>query len=254
MYPELTGCACDIWLALLCTGLKYTWVFQVKRASQDYLPPSSLLLWQQALPDVDAVYLGDFDSEFSNHHFWDHRDTGLFDWSASQTARSAAVLAAALHSLATGAAAPTALQIDQQVRCKPLRAGHVAARYVQSTSRVGCAQDVEAHAKELFACLGEPSGLECDLAKAMFAPSKDAAEQFVSVLLSKPDDEQDRSRSKKNIEAFVWEYLANRTYTGEAEQVADGDKMVDCRHTKHPCGDGLVRTPRCSAMTLAQLP
>jgi hypothetical protein len=88
---------------------------QVSRASQTYLPPSSLLLWQKALPNVDAVYLGDFDTEFSNKRFWDHNDNGSKDWSASQVAKSAAVLAATLHSLATGSAAPTELLIDHQV-------------------------------------------------------------------------------------------------------------------------------------------
>lgn len=83
-------------------------------ATQSYLPPSSLLLWQKVLADVDAVYLGDFDSEFTNEQFWDHNDDGLIDWSATQVARAATILAEALHSLAGGSSAATPLQIDTQ--------------------------------------------------------------------------------------------------------------------------------------------
>ena len=102
-------------------------------------------------------------------------------------------------------------------------------------------QAAEDHAKELFDCLSRPDGLKCDLVQYMTDPFKDAAEQFVSVLRARPEDEQDRrSSSKKNIEVFVWEYLVNRTFIGEPQQVADGDKLVDCRHTKRPCGSGQV--------------
>jgi Nicastrin len=88
---------------------------QVSMSSQSYLPPSSLLLWQMALPDVDAVYLGDFDTEFSNKRFWNHNDDGVSEWSAAQVAHSAAVLASGLHSLAS-VSAPAKLEINLKVR------------------------------------------------------------------------------------------------------------------------------------------
>lgn len=88
----------------------------MKASSQSYLPPSSLLLWQLVLPEVDSVYLGDFDTEFSNRRFWDHTDDGVHEWSAAQVARSAHVLAAALHSLASGSAAAALPTVDTQAR------------------------------------------------------------------------------------------------------------------------------------------
>lgn len=101
-------------------------------------------------------------------------------------------------------------------------------------------QVVDTHAKELFACLGKPNGLDCDLVQGMTSTNTDRAEQFVSTLAARPDDEQDGGQNKNNIERFLWEYLANRTHTGEAEQVADGDKMIGCKHSKQPCADGKV--------------
>lgn len=90
-------------------------VVQVKTSGQAYLPPSSLLAWQKVLPKVDSVYLGDFDDEFSNQRFWSHNDDGVKAWSASQIARSAAVLASALHTLATGPTEAATLDIDEKV-------------------------------------------------------------------------------------------------------------------------------------------
>jgi hypothetical protein len=88
---------------------------QVKPSSQPYLPPSSLLLWRKALPDVDAVYLSDFDSQFSNKRFWNHDDDGVSEWSAGQVARSAVVLANGLYSLASSSP-NVSLSIDWEVR------------------------------------------------------------------------------------------------------------------------------------------
>lgn len=68
------------------------------------------------MPDVDSVYLGDFDAEFSNKRFWNHNDDGIHEWSARQIARSAHVLAAALHSLASGSATAQPLTINTTVR------------------------------------------------------------------------------------------------------------------------------------------
>ena len=112
----------------------------------------------------------------------------------------------------------------------------------------GALQAVEAHAEELFSCLGRPTGLECDLAQTMMSYSiEPVAEQFVSVLQVRSDDEQDPTSRKKNVERFVWQYLANRTHTGEPAQVADRDNMVDCTHTEQPCSDGQVRQLPCPA-------
>lgn len=111
----------------------------------------------------------------------------------------------------------------------------------------GALQAVEAHAEELFSCLGRPTGLECDLAQTMMSYSiEPVAEQFVSVLQVRSDDEQDPTSRKKNVERFVWQYLANRTHTGEPTQVAHKDnKMVDCTYEKQPCGDGQVCVLLC---------
>jgi hypothetical protein len=103
----------------------------------------------------------------------------------------------------------------------------------------GVLQVLHEHAQELFDCLSKPNGLECDLVQNMTSPRGKKAEQFVSVLRGRPEDEQEME-SKKGIEMFLWEYLANRTFTGEAQQAADGEA---CRHPEHPCKDGQVSRP-----------
>ena len=78
------------------------------------------------------------------------------------------------------------------------------------------------------------------------SPFKDVAEQYVSVLQKRLGDEQGPTNGKKNVERFVWQYLANRTHTGEPTQVAHKDnKMVDCTYEKQPCGDGQVCVLLC---------
>lgn len=56
------------------------------------------------LPNVDSVYLGDFDSQFENKFFWSWKDTGDFGFSTESIARAGVLLAYSLQALASGGA------------------------------------------------------------------------------------------------------------------------------------------------------
>jgi hypothetical protein len=79
---------------------------QVELATGTEVPPSSLRLWQKVLPNVDSVYLGDFDTVFKNQFFWSYKDGGLEGFSRESIARSGVALAYTLRALASGTAPP----------------------------------------------------------------------------------------------------------------------------------------------------
>lgn len=186
---------------------------EVRTAGGPGLPPASLLLWSRALPAADALYLGDFDTAFKTPHFWGHGDTG--DRVQPASVAAAAVSAArALHALASGSA--DVLQIDLQA--------------------------VEQLTTELLGCLLRPGGLSCALVQHMTSTFQPDAEQYASVLLYPTRNDQDPdANSKKNVERFVWEFLANRTFTGEPHLVPDAQgEEVGCDPVVNTCPAGEV--------------
>lgn len=278
---------------------------QVFNSSRDELPPSSLLAWRSVLPDVGAVYLGDFNEQFSEDSYWSYKDLGLRQWSRDSVARSAILLARTLHLLASGS------QLDDisiQVCCAywPAAAAlstgpHPSTRTCWSVGRIGrvklmqvcatwtraaqpvapqqkgasthllagatlhksssdcmsrsdrlpCVQRVTELTDELFECLAKPHGLRCELVQSMTgthtfsSAERNTAEQYVGVLRERPVDDQSRGAThKKNIERFVWEFLANRTYTGTPHDVPDKDGApVGCDENINTCPEQEVRLP-----------
>lgn len=104
---------------------------------------------------------------------------------------------------------------------------------------------------ELFECLAKPHGLRCHLVQSMTgthlfsSAERNTAEQYVGVLRELPADDQSRGPThKKNIERFVWEFLANRTYSGDPHDVPNSDgEMVGCDNNVNTCPDNEVRLP-----------
>lgn len=105
---------------------------------------------------------------------------------------------------------------------------------------------------ELFECLAKPRGLRCDLVQSMTgtrlfsSTERNTAEQYVSVLRELPADDQalvvGRKSHKKNIERFVWEFLANRTHSGDPHDVPNDDgEMVGCDNSVNTCPEREVR-------------
>jgi hypothetical protein len=68
------------------------------------------------------------------------------------------------------------------------------------------------------------------------------AEQRVPVLHKLSEDTQEYGTDNKlNVERFVWEFLANRSFTGEPHSLQGGDgKSVGCSY-KNKCPDSEVR-------------
>lgn len=98
---------------------------------------------------------------------------------------------------------------------------------------------------DLFECIAKPRGLRCDLVQEMTgthsfsSADRDTAEQYVGVLRELPFDDQSRNATfKKNVERFVWEFLANRTFTGVPHDVPDKDGvLVGCDNNVNRCPD-----------------
>jgi len=99
-------------------------------------------------------------------------------------------------------------------------------------------------------CLLLEGGLKCDLVTQMTSPVGDTAEQYVGALnFVTRDDQEPAAGSKKDIERFVWEFLANRTALGAPQQAADpaSGEMRGCDPYTVPlekravCGRGFVR-------------
>eukprot|EP00892_Ulva_mutabilis_P006877 jgi/Ulvmu1/4561/UM002_0289.1 len=194
---------------------------RVSNSSRDVLPPSSLLAWRAVMPDVDAVYVGDFDDRFHEESYWSYKDLGLRQWSRHAVARAAILLARSLHQLASGT---------------PLDVSEISIKAVTDMT------------DELFECLSKPGGLRCGLVRAMTgshsltSAEQDTAEQYVGVLRELPPDDQSRNATyKKNIERFVWEFLANRTYSGAPHDVPDKDGvLVGCDSLINRCPENEV--------------
>jgi hypothetical protein len=103
-------------------------------------------------------------------------------------------------------------------------------------------QRVEQLTSELGNCLLTLGGLNCDLAQAMTSTYVDMAQQHVGTLSRLTDDDQDPSPTVKlDIERFLWEYLANRTFTGEPRLVTAPDgKQSGCNFASLKCNDDEV--------------
>jgi hypothetical protein len=111
--------------------------------------------------------------------------------------------------------------------------------------KVGCAYtQVEAEAQAITTALVDcllRVGFACNLGKHMTPGKSSKAHQRVPVLhkLSAETQEYDTD-SKQNVERFVWEFLANRSFTGEPHSVQKGDgKGVSCNQ-KSKCPDSEV--------------
>ena len=92
-------------------------MLQVSNATAQGLPPSSLLLWNRVVPDADAVYLGDFDTEFQDPFFWSFKDVSAHSFSNVTIARAAVVLARALLDMATDGAPAAQAKRAEVCRC-----------------------------------------------------------------------------------------------------------------------------------------
>ena len=102
------------------------------------MPPSSLRLWLNAAPaDTDALYLGDFDTQFQNLVFWSYKDSGLPEtFSISSVARAGVALAYALRGLASGT--PVQSAANETVRPAPTHGSlHTAKGFAQKQATVG---------------------------------------------------------------------------------------------------------------------
>lgn len=106
-------------------------------------------------------------------------------------------------------------------------------------------QEVTDLTDELFDCLANPGGLQCGLVQSMTgthtfsSADRSTAEQYIGVLRELPSDDQSRAPAyKKNIERFVWEFLANRTYEGTPHDVIDRDgQEVGCDNNVNTCSE-----------------
>ena len=219
-------------------------------ASAPALPPSSLLLWTKRLPDVDAVYLGDFDTQFANPFFWSFKDTSAARFSNETMARAGLVLARALLELAGG----SQLAHNQQVRAHSAACTRAARspqlrctwNRTRARARMQHEERAQATAAELAGCLLVPGGLGCELVAGMTPAVGDTAEYRVPVLRALSPDAQDLDSAagvvtKLNVERFAWEFLANRTFTGAPRLLSVDGEEVGCDTANKCTGDGEVR-------------
>lgn len=121
-------------------------------------------------------------------------------------------------------------------------------------------------AQTLYDCLLRPGGLTCDLVAAMTSVQPvltessapvGTAEMRPQALRALPQDTQtpDVLRTS-NIERFVWEFLANRTFAGEPHELKDGKgEPIGCGIDEHRCPGDEVRanqpTHHCWQLTCA---
>jgi hypothetical protein len=95
----------------------------------------------------------------------------------------------------------------------------------------------QAMTDELAGCLTVAGGLSCKLVQDMTSSTGTFAEQRVPVLQELPKDPQRHSiKTKNNIERFTWEFLANRTFTGEPHDTVDKDgQAIGCDPDTNKC-------------------
>jgi hypothetical protein len=73
------------------------------------------------VPNIDGVYIGDFDQEFTLGNFWSYKDDATVNWSIENVGKAAITLAQALHSLATGGQDQNLLNVNVAVRFDIIR-------------------------------------------------------------------------------------------------------------------------------------
>lgn len=169
------------------------------------LPPSSLQALVDVVPGLVGASLTDFDDTIGNPYlggfFDDFQEVDL-----DQVARSAMLLANALHALRTGLAeGKNVSQID-----------HLKMPFSRMQERVN----------ELADCVMRPSvGFQCKAAREFFSPNENEPfSHFVGVLPSYSVEDDLELGKKKNMQKLVWSIL------GAA--VADSDyEGVSCQGT-----------------------
>ncbi|CAL5224917.1 g7683 [Coccomyxa viridis] len=200
------------------------------------IPPSSLTSFLRVKPAISGLVLTDFNKHFLGSTYQGQHDTNI----SAQAVTSAALVAArALHEIASGGRGASELKVRSEA--------------------------VRATVESLMDCLLK-SGLTCGLAGSLISPvSRGEPAHYISTLYQLGQDSQDPSLVlKKDMERFLWNFLALRTSSGPAvgadgmlERCDSGDKRCKagaaCIGFKEAkTGDAALGT--CHAATAAYVP
>eukprot|EP01025_Chloroclados_australasicus_P066793 TRINITY_DN9225_c0_g2_i2.p1 TRINITY_DN9225_c0_g2~~TRINITY_DN9225_c0_g2_i2.p1 ORF type:complete len:706 (-),score=60.70 TRINITY_DN9225_c0_g2_i2:362-2404(-) len=188
----------------------------IKRGGGPGIPPSSTMPWLLYNSSYNVVVLSDFSTEFNTPYFWSFADYAgskeslMENTSIPLTTDAAIAGAQLLNQLAGGS--------DQLVTNNDTIATLVL---------------------DLYTCLQTVTpGLSCSIVSDLMTPSRYAAESTIKQLLSITQNTQTQDKTiKRNIERFVYNYLAN--LTGQLPPVSQQQRCNPTIESEF-CPDGMV--------------
>ncbi|CAL8470795.1 g10337 [Coccomyxa elongata] len=176
------------------------------------IPPSSLMSFLRVKPGIAGVVLEEFNTHFINPFYHSRLDINI---SIEAVTSAAIVLARALHETAYGGSEVPLLKVTRTA--------------------------VHATVAALVECLlmREP-GLGCQLADRLISPvSRGEPMHYISTLPFLGQDSQDPSLAlKKDVERFLWNFLASRTASGPVG--GSSGKQGGCDFSSRRCAEGAV--------------